>query len=102
MQVDLEADDESWVHRYLLIYSRRRSGGTRSCDARSCEDLETLVEWAICMTIVDGRLVGTWDLSAESGDPLTIDCDLRVEDPDGNVHSFGRMVPFELAGEVHR
>lgn len=96
----LTADDESWLGRYLIVFVRRSVTGIEPCEARSCDDLETLVEWAICTTILERRLVGTWDLDADSDDPLVIGCELRVKLQDGTVRRFERTVPFEVAREV--
>jgi len=96
----LDADDESWLCRYLLIYATGRNGVGRH-EGRSCDGIETLMEMALAMAVLEARLFGTFDLDGDRDHPLVMVAELRAEGPDGVPHAIERVLS-SLATEERR
>jgi len=95
---DETADDESTMGRYATILEGLDSRGREEHEVFFCDDLVVLMERALSTSVIGARHQGSYDLDAESDDPLVMVCEVRVESPGGGGQAIERVLPF-LAAE---
>jgi len=95
---DEAADDESSTGRFVTVLEGLDARSRPEHEMFFCDGLETLMERALTTSVIGARHHGSFDLDAESDDPLVMVCRVRVELPDGTTPTIERVLPA-LAAE---
>jgi len=95
---DEAADDESTTGRCVTVLEGLDARDRPEHEMYFCHDLVVLTERALATTVIGARHQGSYDLDAESDDPLVMVCRVRVESADGTTPTIERVLPA-LAAE---